>query len=93
MADRIIRLVFDAENKQLLGQVTDSDGAIISAWGSVKMTLGKNPGTLPASPGTNMGKEIKFRETAGCDAAGVTMYCMMLRSEFYANPLTSDPSI
>jgi hypothetical protein len=92
MADRIISLRFDAENKQLLGQVTDADGVVVSTWGSIKLTLGKDPGTLPADPGTNMGKEIKFRETAGCDAEGNTVYCMMLRSEFYTNPLTADPS-
>jgi len=91
MADRVIMLAFDAENRQIIGQVTDATGTVVSAWGSVKLTLGKDPGTTPSSPGTNMGKEIKFRETKGCDEAGDPVYCMLLRSEWYATPLTADP--
>lgn len=94
MADRIIRLAFDAENKQIIGQVTDTSGTVVFAWGSVKLTLGNDPGTVPASPGTNMGKEIKFRETQGCDPdTGEPKFCMMLRSEWYNTALTSDPEV
>jgi hypothetical protein len=91
MATRIINLALDAENKQIIGQVVDTDGAVISAWGSIKLTLGKDPGTVPSNPGTTMGKEIKLRETVGCDAEGNPVYCLMLRSEWYATPLTSNP--
>lgn len=93
MADRNIILRFDATTKQILGQVTDADGAVVVAWGSVKLTLGKDPGTVPASPGTNMGKEIKFRETIGCDADGNQKHCIMLRSEWYDTAITSDPTV
>jgi hypothetical protein len=91
MADRQIHLAFDADNNQILAQVTDAAGTVVSAWGTVKLTLGKDPGTVPANPGHTMGKEIKFRETVGCDAEGGTVYCIMLRSEWYATPLTSNP--
>jgi len=91
MADRVILLAFDAENRQIIGQVTDATGTVVSAWGSVKLTLGKDPGTTPSSPGTNMGLEIKFRETVGCDATGTPQFCMMLRSAWYGTAKTSDP--
>lgn len=92
MADRIIMLAFDAENKQVVAQVTDTSGSVISAWGTVKLTLGKDPGTVPSDPGTSMGKEIKLRETKGCDPeTGEDRFCIMLRSEWYEEALTSDP--
>lgn len=92
MADnRIINLALDEANRQIIAQVTDLDGVVISPWGSVKLTLGKDPGTTPANPGTNMGMDITFRETVGCDSAGVTKYCIMLRSIWYATAKTSNP--
>lgn len=93
MADRIIMLALDAENKQILAQVTDTSGTVVSAWGSVKLTLGKDPGTTPANPGTTMGLEVKLRETQGCDAEGDPVYCIMLRSEWYATAKTSNPEV
>lgn len=92
MADRIIVLAFDPENKQIRGQVLDASGAEVSGWGSIKLTMGKDPGTTPSSPGTNMGKEIKFRETQGCDPdTGDPKFCIMLRSAWYDTALTADP--
>lgn len=92
MADRVIHLAFDADNNQLIGQVTDATGTVVSAWGSVKLTLGKNPGGTPANPGHNMGMDICFRETKGCNDDGDPVYCMMLRSEWYATAKTSNPT-
>lgn len=92
MADRIVMLAFDAENKQIIGQITDTSGGVISAWGTIKLTLGKDPGSVPSDPGHTMGKEIKFRETVGCDPeSGEPRYCIMLRSEWYETALTADP--
>lgn len=95
MADRIIQLALDAENKQIIAQVLDpADGSVVSAWGSIKLTLGKDPGTTPTQPGTNMGLEIKLRETQGCDPdTGDPVYFMCLRSEYYDTPKTSNPEV
>lgn len=93
MADRIVLLALDPENKKITGKILDSTGAEVSAWGSIELVLGKDPGTTPASPGTTMGKTIKFRETQGCDPeTGAAKYCIMPRSEWYDTPLTSDPT-
>jgi len=92
MADRIIHLAFDADNNQILAQVTDAAGTVVTAWGTVKLKLGKDPGTVPTQPGHNMGMAIEFRETQGCDpTTGDPVYCMMLRSAWYATALTSNP--
>jgi hypothetical protein len=92
MADnRIVILALDESTKEIFAQVTENDGTVVSAWGKVSLMLGKDPGTVPANPGHTMGKEIKFRETLGCDAEGAPAYCIMLRSEWYATPLTSNP--
>lgn len=91
MADRIIHLAFDADNNQILAQVTDAAGTVVTAWGTVKLTLGKDPGTVPTQPGHSMGMAIEFRETLGCDAEGAPAYCMMLRSAWYSTALTSNP--
>lgn len=92
MATGTIQLALDTENRQIMARLLDSAGAEVSTWGSVKIVLGADPGTVPASPGTNMGKEIKLRETQGCDPdTGDPMYCIMLRSAWYSTALTSDP--
>jgi hypothetical protein len=94
MADnRIVMLALDESTKEILAQVTQNDGTVVSAWGKISLMLGKDPGTTPANPGHSMGLEIKLRETVGCDEEGEPAYCMMLRSEWYATPLTSNPEV
>ena len=65
---------------------------MITAWGKITLKLGKNPGTTPSNPGTTMGLDITLRETKGCDDNGDPVYCMMLRSEWYATAKTSNPT-
>jgi len=93
MAGNFVIIDRDANNKQLSLRVVDATGALVATYGSIKLVLGADPGGTPASPGTNMGKTVMFRETKGCDDTGTPMYCMMLRSEWYATPLTSDPTV
>lgn len=88
----IVKARLDATNKQIVLEVVDdSTGAVVTTYGSVTLKLGADPGTTPANSGIAMGKELEIRETKGCDDAGDPAYCMMLRSEWYATPLTSDP--
>ena len=93
MADYTVVARLDAENKTMQLMVVDSSGVAVATWGSVALTLGKNPGTTPASPFTSMGKQIKLRETKGCDDDGNPQYCMIPRSEWYSTPITSDPTL
>lgn len=72
--------------------VDDATGAVVSSWGSVSLKLGAAPGSVVAGTFITMGKEIKLRETVGCDpTTGDPRYCVMLRSEWYVTALTSDP--
>lgn len=84
---------FDGPNKRFVLQMVDeASGDIVASWGNVTLELGQVPLSTPDDPGTTMGKEIKLRETIGCDpATGDPRYCMMLRSEWYPTQLTSVP--
>ncbi|NOS70045.1 MAG: hypothetical protein HOP33_08950 [Verrucomicrobia bacterium] len=83
----------DAENKRILLVVVDDSGTVDTAWGTVVLALGKDPGTTPLDPGTTMGMDIQLRETKGCDDAGTPQYCMIPRSTWYPTAKTSDPTI
>lgn len=88
----IVKARLDATNKQIVIEVVDdATGVAAGSFGSVTLKLGADPGTTPTSPKIAMGKEICLRETKGCDAAGNPVYCMVLRSEWYATPLTANP--
>lgn len=92
MATYNARIRLDAENKQIILDVVDASGNQVSAWGQIKLPLGKDPGTVGANPGTNLGQAIELRETRGCDpTTGDARYCIVLRSPWYETPLTSNP--
>lgn len=92
MAGNYVIIERDADNKKFHIRVIDSSGAAVGSWGDVSLVLGQDPGTTPANPGTTMGLEIKLRETKGCNEDGDPVYCMMLRSEWYDTPKTSNPT-
>ena len=81
----------DAENQELTLKVFDAAGAEAGTYGKVVLKIALEEAGNPSSPGHSMGKIIKFRETKGCDAGGNPVYCMVLRSEWYATALTADP--
>jgi hypothetical protein len=87
------RLELDAANHQITARLVDGETDPVPAWGSITLKLGEDPGTVPANPGHTMGKEIKLRETVGCDNEGNPVYCLMPRSEWYSTPLTSNPTV
>jgi hypothetical protein len=89
----IVKARLDATNKQIILEVVDdTTGAAVTSLGTVTLKLGADPGGAPAAnTGIAMGKDIKLRETIGCDDAGDPQYAMVLRSEWYATALTNNP--
>lgn len=92
MADYYVNIKLDAENKRIILNVVNSSGVIQSDWGEIALELGKDPGTIPTQPGTAMGEDIALRETKGCDDEGNPVYAMVLRSPWYTDAKTSNPT-
>lgn len=90
MAGNFVIISRDAKNLRLDVRVTDSTGATVATYGSVRLMLGQNPGTNPSDPGHTMGLEVKLRETKGVDASGADCWAMFLRSASYNAKKTAD---
>ena len=74
----------DASAKELVLEVVDPTGAVVATAGRIVIAL-TNPALAPANY-----QELAIRETKGCNDAGDTVYCMVLRTKWYDTAVLPD---